>query len=190
VTYACASAAETLPLTLFSRRRSRPRSGPSRSQTAIPDWVWGAGLGGIVLIGIVIFVLFTGVVGGGGGNICDKPLTPIPNVETRDPDAAGFQQEWVDLNHLISDIQQSNFDAANSLFYGSPTHNFMHTAEPAIREKNETLGKNLCNAVIQFENDFDSPTPAKASVLVTDVTRVRDYMADGAVALGLPRPSG
>lgn len=169
----------------FSRRRTRARA-PAPTY-ALPDWVWGVGLGAVVLIGVGAFLLFTGTIGGGGGGICDNPLKPIPDVATHDATAEGFQQEWAELNQLIGYIQQGNLDAANQLFYGA-THNFMHTADPVITEKNPTLGKNLCNAVIAFENDFEQP-PSTA-VLVTEITKVRDLMADGAVALGFPRPSG
>jgi hypothetical protein len=66
----------------------------------------------------------------------------------------------------------------------------MHTAEPAIRAKDETLGKNLCEAVIKFENDFDTTGTTNPSVLANEVTIVRNYLRDGAEVLGFPRPSG
>jgi hypothetical protein len=65
----------------------------------------------------------------------------------------------------------------------------MHTAEPEIRAKNEELGKNLCEAVIKFESDFDTTQSGiTSSQLANEVIVIRDYLRDGAVALGYPRP--
>lgn len=177
--------AQSEPRVVFSRRRARSRS--RSAEVALPDWVWGIGIGAIVLIGIGAFLLFTGAIGGSGGGICDSPLKPIPDVATHDATEAGFQQEYTELNQLITYIQQGNLDAANQLFYGA-THNFMHTADPVIAQKDPTLGKNLCEAVIAFENDFEQP-PNNA-VLIREVSKVRDLLADGAVALGFKRPTG
>lgn len=171
---------------LFSRRRARSRPRPVRGQERLPDWVWGAGLGVIVLIFVAGFFLFSQVTGG-SGSTCDSPLKPIGSAPAAD--AAGFQQEDVQLGHLVDFLNQGDFNGANVLFYGEP-HNFMHTAEPAIRAKNETLGKNLCEAVIKFETDFDTTGRTSSSVLATEVTAVRNYLRDGAVALGFPRPGG
>lgn len=170
---------------LLSRRRARSR-GPSRAQTSIPDWVWGAGLGAIVLIFVGGFFLFSNVTGGGGAT-CDNPLKPLGN--SPDATAEGFAETDTGLGRLIGFLQQNDMNAANTLFYG-PTHNFMHTAEPVIREKDETLGKNLCEAVIQFETDFDAPGGTNPAILANEVTTIRNYLRDGAVALGFPRPGG
>ena len=170
---------------LLSRRRARSR-GPARGQTSIPDWVWGAGLGAIVLIFVGGFFLLSNITGG-SGSTCDQPLKSIGNAPNAD--AAGFQETDVGLGHLVGFLQQGDLDGANALFYG-PTHNFMHTAEPAIREKDETLGKNLCEAVIKFETDFDTSGATNLSLLANEVTIVRNYLRDGAEALGFPRPSG
>jgi hypothetical protein len=174
-----------LPNVLFSSRR-RYRRQPAASQTRLPDWVWGAGLGVIVLIFVVGFFLFSRITA--SGSTCDDPLKPILNVATQSNDAAGFQQEDVDLNRLVTFIQNGDINGANAIFYGAP-HNFMHTAEPEIRAKNETLGKNLCKAVIKFETDFDTTQSGiTTSQLANEVIVVRDYLRDGAVALGYPRP--
>ena len=169
---------------LLSRRRARSR--PARGQASIPDWVWGAGLGAIVLIFVSGFFLFSNITGS-SGSTCDNPLKPIGNAP--DADSAGFQQEDTDLGRLITFLQQSDLNAANALFYG-PAHNFMHTAEPAIRAKNETLGKNLCEAVIKFETDFDTTGRTNPATLANEVTAIRNFLRDGAVALGFSRPGG
>lgn len=170
---------------LLSRRRARSR-GPARGQTAIPDWVWGAGLGAIVLVFVGGFFLFSNITGG-GGSTCDIPLKPIGDAPAAN--AAGFQEADTGIGRLVGFLQQGDMNGANALWYGPP-HNFMHTAEPAIREKDETLGKNLCEAVIKFETDFDTTGGTDPSVLANEVTIIRNYLRDGAEALGFPRPSG
>jgi hypothetical protein len=148
--------------------------------------VWGAGLGAIVLIFVGGFFLVSNVTGGGGGT-CDSALKPIGDAPAAD--AAGFQEADTGLGRLVASLQQGDLNTANALFFGRP-HNFMHTAEPAIREKDETLGKNLCEAVIKFETDFDTSGATNLSLLVNEVTTIREYLRDGAEVLGFPRPSG
>ena len=175
-----------LPNVLFSSRR-RYRRQPAQYQGRLPDWVRGAGLGFIVLIFVVGFFLFSRF--SASGSTCDSPLKPIVGVATQSNDAAGFQQEDVDLNRLVTFLQQGDVNGANTIFYGAP-HNFMHTAEPEIRAKNEDLGKKLCESVIKFETDFDTTQSGITSgQLSNEVIVVRDYLRDGAAALGYPRPS-
>lgn len=174
-----------LPNVLFSSRR-RYRRQPAQYQGRLPDWVWGAGLGVIVLIFVAAFFLFSRFTA--SGSTCDNPLKPLTGVATQTNDAAGFAQEDTDLNRLVTFIQQGDINGANAIFYGAP-HNFMHTAEPEIRAKNETLGKNLCESVIKFETDFDTTQSGITSgQLANEVIVIRDYLRDGAVALGYPRP--
>jgi hypothetical protein len=169
----------------LSRRRTRSR-GPARGQTSIPDWVWGAGLGAIVLIFVGGFFLFSNL-GGSSGSICDDPLTPIG--DSPPATAEGFREADTGLGRLIGFLQAGDLNAANTLFYGPP-HNFTHTAEPPIREKDEELGKNLCQAVINFENDFDTTGTTDPQVLANEVIIIRNYLRDGAEVLGFPRPTG
>lgn len=177
-----------LPNVLFSSRR-RYRRQAQAYQGRLPDWVWGAGLGLIVLVFVAGFFLFSRL--NASGSTCDSPLKPI-GATAHPTTAEGFQTEDDDLDHLITSLQQGDSNTANALFFG-PAHNFMHTAEPAIREKDEALGKKLCEAVIKFEGDFDrapGAAPVSSQQLVNEVTVIRDYLRDGAVALGLPRPGG
>lgn len=181
------SHSQPLSSPLYSRRRGR--RGPARGQATVPDWVWGAGLGVIVLIFVGGFFLFSNL-GGSNGDICDKPLAPLQGVQAPPNTAAGFQEADVGLGRLIGFLQSGDLNAANTVFFGPP-HNFMHTAEPAIREKDEALGKKLCNAVIDFENDFDtSGIRTDPQVLANEVIRIREYLRDGAEVLGFPRPTG
>ncbi len=173
-----------LPNVLFSSRR-RYRRQPAPYQGRLPDWVWGAGLGVIVLLFVAGFFLFSRCTA--NASTCDDPLKPIGVAPPTT--AESFQQEDQDLNRLITALQQSDTNTANALFFG-PAHNFMHTAEPEIRARNEELGKKLCEAVIKFETDFDAPGGPRVSPqqLANEVAVIREHLRDGAVALGYPRP--
>jgi len=126
---------------------------------------------------------------GGGNSICGEPLTPLQGVETIPNTAEGFQEADTGFGRLIGFLQQGDLSAANTLFYGR-AHNFMHTAEPEIRAKDESLGKNLCEAVIKFENDFDTSGRSDPQVLAQEVTSIREFLRTGAEVLGFPRPTG
>jgi len=175
----------SLPNVLFSSRR-RYRRQPQAYQGRLPDWVWGAGLGLIVLVFVAGFFLFSRCTA--NASTCDNPLKPI-GAAAHPTTAEGFQTEDDDLNRLVTALQQGDTNTANALFFG-PAHNFMHTAEPAIREKDEALGKKLCEAVIKFETDFDAPGGPRVTPqqLANEVVAIRNYLRDGAVVLGFPRP--
>jgi hypothetical protein len=168
-----------------ARRRSRRRQ--PQYQTRLPDWVWGAGLGAIVVIFVAAFFLFSRL--SGSGSTCDDPLNPLPGAATHPNDASGFAQEDEDLGRLVSALQQGDVNAANTIFFG-PAHNFMHTAEPEIRAKDEELGKKLCEAVIEFETNFDSASRTNPAQLAAQVQQIREYLRDGAEVLGFPRRGG
>ncbi len=157
------------PLILARRRRparSRPRRHPRQ---ALPDWVWGLMLGlAAVLIGGLVFLVAGGGLGGGGGG-CDKPLVPL---ETSDISASGLAQEDAGLARVIEAADRGAMDEVESAFYG-PVHNFTHNVDPPIREKDEALAKQLCEAVIKIEEDLvANPSPLDISL---DARRIREY---------------
>jgi hypothetical protein len=139
-----------------------------------------------VLVFVGGFLVFSSI-GGGGGSTCDQALKPLGDAP--EANAAGFQEADTGLGHLIDALRQGDFNTANALFFGRP-HNFMHTAEPAIRQKDEKLGKDLCESVIKFENDFDTAGRTDPQVLAGEVTTIRNHLRDGAEVLGFPRPTG
>jgi hypothetical protein len=149
--------------------------------------VWGAGLGVIVLLFVAGFFLFSRC--NASAATCDNPLKPLAGAAAHPNTAEGFQQEDADLGRLITAVQQGDTNTANALFFG-PAHNFMHTAEPEIRARDEDLGKKLCEAVIKFEGDFDAPGGPRVppEQLASEVAVIREHLRDGAVELGFPRP--
>jgi hypothetical protein len=166
------------------RRRTRQRTVQQQRAGSLPDWVWGAGLGVIVLIFVGGFFLFSSL--GSSSATCDSPLKPLG--DQSDLTATGFAAEDVMMGHLIDFFNQGDISAANDYFYGGAVHNFMHNADPTIRAKAPDVAKNLCNAVIKLETDMDVSARQTTTTMAADATLVRKYLADGAVALGYPRP--
>jgi hypothetical protein len=168
---------------MSSRRRART----DQPKSQIPDWVWGAGLGIIVLIFVSAFFLFSQL-GGATADACDKALPPLGSLSTID--AAAFAQEDVSLGHVIDLLDQGDLNAAGTIFYG-PVHSFTHNVDPGIRAKDETVAKTLCKAVYKLENDLLVATShATTDQLSADTTAVRNALRDGAEVLGFPRPTG
>jgi len=164
---------------LFSRRRPRASQ---RHGERLPDWVWGLGLGVLLLAVVGGFLLISGgLPGGGGGSTCDEPLKPL---NTSDISAQGFADEDAALGRVADFLNNGDLSAAEAAFYGT-VHNFTHNADPPIREKDEALAKDLCKAVIDLEESL--PGGVSTLQLSIKTQRVRDLLADGAVALGYPR---
>jgi hypothetical protein len=165
------------------RRRTRQRTVQQAQRGgSLPDWVWGGGLGVIVLIFVAGFFLFSRCSSASSG--CDKALGALGQSSL---DATGFAQEDVSLGHVVDFLNQGDINAANTAFYGD-VHNFMHNADPPIRAKNLDLAKNLCNAVIKLETDLEPSAHQTTATMAADAVLVRKYLDDGAVALGYPRP--
>ncbi len=166
--------------TLFSRRRSRRRPQP-RGQYRLPDWVWGAAIGVVVLIvGGGIF-LVSGL-GGGGGGTCDSELAPLPG--RADVTAAGFQEEDAALAEVIGYLNRGDLDNAFATFYGD-VHSFTHNIDPDVRDADEEKAKSLCEAVIELEELLEgNSTVAMAAA----VQNLRIELGDAAEVLGFPRP--
>ncbi len=167
-----------------SRRRTTRQRTVHQAQRggSLPDWVWGAGLGVIVLIFVAAFFLFSRCSSASAG--CDKALGPLGQSSV---DATGFANEDAGLGHVIDFLNQGDVNAANTAFYGD-VHNFMHNADPPIRAINPSLAKNLCNAVIKLESDLEPSAHQTTATMAADAVLVRKYLDDGAVALGYPRP--
>jgi hypothetical protein len=164
----------------FSRRRSRARSG--QRSGSLPDWVWGAGLGAIVVLFVGAYFLIAAITGTGTAGACDGPLPPLG---TSTVNAEEFIRVDAALGQVISLLDQGDRQTAEASFFG-PTHNFTHNVDPHVREQDEDLAKNLCRAVIALEDNLATRAPAPQ--LSADVQRVRELLRDAAAVLGYPRP--
>ncbi|MEO6197229.1 MAG: hypothetical protein ABIP58_03885, partial [Dehalococcoidia bacterium] len=151
--------------TLYSGRRSSRRAS---SQTRLPDWVWGAGMGLIVLVFIGGYFVVSGAFGGSSGSTCDSALAPLG---TSIVDADAFVEEDAGLTRVLGLLEQGDRQAAEAAFYG-PVHNFMHNVDPPLREADEAMAKDLCRAVIDLENKLASR--ATDPELIGSLTAVHD----------------
>lgn len=173
--------------TLFSRRRARRRPRP-QGQYKLPDWVWGLALGALVVIGGGGAFLFIGT-GGGGGSTCDNELKPLPGRAA--VTAAGFQEEDDALAETLQYLNQGDLDNTFATFYGD-VHAFTHNVDPAVREVDEELAKELCELVLELEEEYDPPPSQQRSFsrMAASTTALREHLRDVAEALGFPRPGG
>ena len=165
--------------TLFSRRSARRRSA---AQTRLPDWVWGAGLGLIVIIFIGGYFLVSQVAGGGGGGGCDKPLAPLGSSSIN---AESFAQEDTGLARVLGLLQSGDRQGAEAAFYG-PVHNFTHNVDPPLREVDEAAAKEVCKEVLIVEEALFNRAPDLE--LISSIEKIRELVRDAAVTLGYPRP--
>ena len=145
-------------------------------------------LGLVTVIGggiIVAAVLFFGG-GGGGGSACDDPLPPLGDSEISQ---LGFQTEDVGLTRMNEAASVGNLELATEVWHAndSELHNFTHNVDQLLPEVDEELAKELCEAVIRFEDELTTGRPGPVAA---QATRVRDLLRDAAEALGFARPGG
>lgn len=167
---------------MLSRRRGRRR----QYQYRLPDWVWGAALGLVVLIGAGGYFLLTG---GGGGATCDEPLPDLPG--NSNISAEGFDEEDRQLGLTLQYLSAGDIDNTFATFYGD-VHAFTHNVDSEIRAVDEEMAKELCENVIAVEESYDPPPPEQPSLstMINTTQALREKLRDVAEALGFPRPSG
>ena len=164
--------------TLYSSRRSR-----AAGHSGVPDWVWGAGLGVIVLFFVGAFFAVGEFSGGGtGGAICDEPLAALDGVEIS---AEAFAGEDDALTRVIDMLNLGDRPGAEATFFG-PVHAFTHNVDPPLRERDEDAAKELCEAVTEMETGFS--TNALPATIAAQIDLVRTLLRDAAETLGYPRP--
>lgn len=170
------------------RRRTRAEKQVS-DRRKVPDWVWGAGFGGIIMVFVGAFFALGQLGGGGAADPCGSSL-PLLSPTGAEVDAKAFADEDAALGHMIDFLDQGDLNAANALFLG-PVHNFTHNVDPPIRAKNEAAAKSLCNAVLKLENVLiTGQAKATTQQLAADTTDLRNALRNGAEVLGFPRPTG
>lgn len=160
-------------------RRARARNRAPKS--TLPDWVWGLGLGVIVLIFVGAYFALTA--GSSNGGTCDSPLAPLGNSEIN---ADAFVQFDAELASIQAMLNSGDVEGANVAFFGKAVHNFTHNVDPAVREQDSDLAKNLCRSVIDLEETLFARTDPVGTALI--VQEVRSYLSDSADVLGYPRP--
>lgn len=137
-----------------------------------------------VIGGIVVAAAFIFLVGGNGNNACDSPLVPLGGGEA-DVSQLGFQTEDVGLTKVIQAATAGRLEDAESAFFGD-VHNFTHNVDPAIREEDEDLAKDLCRTVIELEEEL--ALDQRVAIIASHATKLRELLRDGAEALGFAAP--
>ena len=143
------------------------------------------GLVAIICGGVIAAVIFA-FRDGGGSSVCDRPLAPLGESEISQ---TGFQTEDAGLTRVIDAARTGNVQAVNDAFYAnnSEIHNFTYNIDQRLREENEKLAKELCEAVIELEEELLVAQP-RADVILVDARRVRHLLREAAEALGYERP--
>ena len=150
------------------------------------DIVLFLGLVTVIGGGIIAAVVFLLGGGGGGGSACNDPLPPLAD---SDISQLGFQTQDIGLTRMAEATSVGNLDSATEVWYDndSELHNFTHDVDAPLREADEELAKELCEAVIRFEDELISERVGRVA---TEAIRVRDLLRDAAEALGFARPGG
>lgn len=165
-------------------RRARRRSERARARSGsspLPDWVWGAGFGAIVVL-FIGFWMAAGLLAGQSAAACDEPLAPLG---TSDISVEAFASEEIALTQVVDALNRGDRAAAEAQFYG-PIHGFTHNVDAPVRERDESLAKRLCEAVIKVEDGLTAR--ADNLQLASDIGAVRDILREVAVALGYASP--
>ncbi len=139
-------------------------------------------VGGGIVVAVVLF--FGG--GEGAGSPCDDPLVALGD---SDISQLGFQTEDVALTRMNEAASVGNLDSATEVWYenDNDVHSFTHNVDAPLREADEEMARELCEAVIRFEDELISERPSR---IATEAIRVRDLLRDAAEALGFARPGG
>ncbi len=172
-------ATSAFPHTFFARRSRRARYAARGGRN---DWVWLAAFGVAAVIMIGGFFALGGAIG--GSSTCARPLVPLGDETPLSSQA--FQEEDAALAVVVERAATGDRAGAESTFYGE-VHSFTHNTDKPLREKDETLGKDLCHAVLDLEESLTSEISSIS--LSTRVQRVREILRDAAVALGYERPT-
>ncbi len=143
-------------------------------------------LGLVTVIGGSVIAAVMFLWGGGGSNVCDRPLAPLGESEISQ---TGFQTGDAGLTGVIDAARAGNLQAVNDVFYAnnSEIHNFTYNVDQRLREEDEKLAKELCEAVIELEEELLVAQPS-TDVILVDAWRVRFLLRDAAEALGYERP--
>lgn len=173
------------PPVLFRRKSARARRTPrgrQQSRETLPDWMWGGIIGVFVVLVAGGYFLVTNISGGGGGGTCGRALPPLGRSEVSEQT---FRDEDAALGRVLALLGSGDVSGAESAFFG-PTHNFTHNVDPPVRERNEALAKDLCQAVIDLEDALAFDTGAVKITFA--LQKVRDLLRDSAQTLGYSRP--
>ena len=137
-------------------------------------------IGGAIVIGVVLLV------DGGSSDPCGDALPPLSGGQA-DVSQEGFNDEDAGLTQVIQAAEAGNIPAVEAAFFGE-VHNFTHNVDPAIREADEELAKEICGVVIELEEEL--AFERRTDVIARQAAQIREMLRDGAELLGYERPGG
>ena len=138
--------------------------------------------GGVIAAVMVVFVRD----GGESNNLCDQPLPPPGESEISQ---LGFQAEDAGLAKVIEAASAGNLAAAAEAFLyanNGEVRNFTYDVDQPLREVDEELAKELCEAVNRIEEGLI--VDQRADQVAIQARRIRELLWDAAEALGYARP--
>lgn len=140
------------------------------------------GLVTLVVGGVIAAVIF--LFGGGGGgesSVCDQPLPPRGQSEVSE---MGFQAEDDGLARVIDAASAEDIPAAHEAFFGD-VRSFTYDIDQPLREVDEGLAKELCEAVNKMEEELT--VNQHADQVAIQARRIRELLREAAEALGYDR---
>ena len=132
--------------------------------------------GGIIAAVILVFR------DNGGSSVCDQPLPPRGE---SDISQMGFQAEDAGLASVIDAASAGDLQGAQEAFFGD-VRSFTYGVDQPLREADEGLARELCEAVNDFEEELT--VDRRADRVALEATRVRELIREAAAALGYARP--
>ncbi len=143
-------------------------------------------IGGGIIAAVIAVISVLGD-GGGESSVCDNPLAPLGESEISQ---LSFQTVDVGLTMMAEATSVGNLDSATEFWYDddSQVHDFTHDVDAPLRDADEELADELCEAVVNLEEEL--ALDRRPSVVARQATRIRDILRDAAEALGFARPGG
>ena len=139
----------------------------------------------VIVIGggvIAAVMLLWGGGGGGGSGVCDRPLAPLANGEISQ---VAFQAEDAGLIRVIDAASAGDLPATHKAFFDE-VRSFTYDVDQPLREVDEELAKELCEAVNTIEEELT--VNQRTDRVAMEATRIRELIRDAAEALGYARP--
>ena len=152
-----------------------------RARRSGSDWPWVAGFG-VVIAAIAAGLVLLSDPFGGGGAPCDKPLPPLG--QSGQPSAAAFEQQYDTLGQIVAQVQAGDVPGAEQLFYQT-VHGFVHGIDGPLRERDDALGRRMCETLLDVETQLDR---GQAAASAGGLAELQGIIAQAAVAFGYERP--
>jgi len=145
------------------------------------------GLVAVIGGGVIAGAMFVwGGGGGGGSSPCDQPVLPRGESEISQ---MGFQAEDAGLTRVIDAASMGNLEEAEEAFSyaaNGAVRDFTYDLDQPLREVDEELAKDLCEAVNRIEEELT--VKERVDRVAIEARRIRELVRKAAEVLGYARP--